>query len=270
MGRPIPGVTVRVTERVDAFLAMSHPGVQKDVKQLLSLFDSALFGLALDGSPTRFVTASAAAQDARLDAAMAQAALVMRSGAPLRFSGPRQSLWLTSEGTLEWTAVAPDSIYRVQVLDSNFKLVFEAVTRDTRTAPTGLATGTRYVARVSTRDSAGRDTADTIQIAVASLELSQRLQEARPAATANTNERAAFDPAGPAQPGDDLTDRLTAGRVAHPESSIGVVFMGRISYHALRKASGRAIRRESFPPQLPRAAWRLPSRAPRRSAARWR
>jgi hypothetical protein len=58
--------TVRVADRVDAFLAMSHPGVQKDVKRLLALVDSAAFGLLLDGSPRRFRSASPEGQDARL------------------------------------------------------------------------------------------------------------------------------------------------------------------------------------------------------------
>ncbi|HSN13939.1 MAG TPA: gluconate 2-dehydrogenase subunit 3 family protein [Anaeromyxobacteraceae bacterium] len=59
---------VRVAERVDAFLAMSHPGVQKDAKRLLTLFDSALVGLLLDGSPTCFRWTSPSRQDARLAA----------------------------------------------------------------------------------------------------------------------------------------------------------------------------------------------------------
>src|SRR5512138_2903540 len=71
---------VRITERVDAFLAMSHPGVQKDVKRLLALFDSALFGLALDGSPTRFVAASEASQDARLESWATSRLTVRRTG----------------------------------------------------------------------------------------------------------------------------------------------------------------------------------------------
>ncbi len=57
---------VGVAERVDSFLAMSHAGVQRDVKRVLALFDSALFGLLLDGSPVRFRSASPARQDARL------------------------------------------------------------------------------------------------------------------------------------------------------------------------------------------------------------
>jgi hypothetical protein len=57
---------VKVVERVDAFLAMSHPGVQADVKRLLALFDSPVVGLALDGAPSRFRTATPARQDARL------------------------------------------------------------------------------------------------------------------------------------------------------------------------------------------------------------
>lgn len=65
---PFPSAeTVRVAERVDAFLAMSHPGVRKDVKRLLVLFDSALFGLLLDGSPIRFHRARPERQDARLE-----------------------------------------------------------------------------------------------------------------------------------------------------------------------------------------------------------
>src|SRR5574341_2366084 len=47
---------------------MSHPGVQRDAKRLLVLFDSALVGLALDGSPVRFRAASPERQDARLGA----------------------------------------------------------------------------------------------------------------------------------------------------------------------------------------------------------
>lgn len=75
-----PPEQVRVAERVDAFLAMSHPGVQRDVRRLLTLFDSALFGLLLDGSPSRFRTASAARQDARLVAWSASRVALRRSG----------------------------------------------------------------------------------------------------------------------------------------------------------------------------------------------
>jgi len=127
------------------------------------------------------------------NAAMAQAALVMRSGAALRFSGPRQCLWLTPEGVLEWTAVGPGSVYHVQVFDSDFRSVFETVTRETRTVPTDLTAGTRYMARVSTHDSRGREAVDTIRITVASIDLSRRLQEAEPGAAANSDERAAFE-----------------------------------------------------------------------------
>jgi len=68
-GPPFPSAeSVRVTERVDAFLAMSHRGVQRDVKRLLALFDSALLGLIFDRSPARFRTASPEVQDARLKA----------------------------------------------------------------------------------------------------------------------------------------------------------------------------------------------------------
>jgi hypothetical protein len=71
---------VHVAERVDAFLAMSHPGVQADVKRLLSLFDSALFGLLLDGTPTRFREASPAGQDERLSSWSSSRLAVRRTG----------------------------------------------------------------------------------------------------------------------------------------------------------------------------------------------
>jgi hypothetical protein len=71
---------VRVAERVDSFLSMSHPGVQRDVKQLLSLFDSALFGLVLDGTPTSFRSASSAGQDARLSSWSSSRIAVRRTG----------------------------------------------------------------------------------------------------------------------------------------------------------------------------------------------
>jgi hypothetical protein len=71
---------VHLAERVDAFLAMSHSGVQSDVKRLLSLFDSALFGLLLDGAPTRFRDDSPAGQYARLSAWSSSRIAVRRTG----------------------------------------------------------------------------------------------------------------------------------------------------------------------------------------------
>lgn len=71
---------VRVVERIDGFLAMSHPGVRRDVKRLLALFDSALAGLALDGAPFRFRGAPPARQDARLAAWSTSRLGVRRSG----------------------------------------------------------------------------------------------------------------------------------------------------------------------------------------------
>ncbi len=71
---------VRLPERIDSFLAMSHAGVQRDVKRLLSLFDSALLGLALDGSPRRFRDAPPATQDARLEAWSSSRVAFRRTG----------------------------------------------------------------------------------------------------------------------------------------------------------------------------------------------
>jgi hypothetical protein len=59
---------------------MSHPGVQRDVKRLLSLFDSALFGLVLDGTPSSFRASPPASQDARLSAWSSSRIEVRRTG----------------------------------------------------------------------------------------------------------------------------------------------------------------------------------------------
>jgi hypothetical protein len=100
---PFPTVErVRVAERVDAFLAMSHPGVQKDAKRLLALFDSALVGLLLDGSPTRFRSAGPSRQDARLAAWSTSRVDLRRTG----FRGLRRlicSAYYSSPAT--WGAV---------------------------------------------------------------------------------------------------------------------------------------------------------------------
>ena len=45
---------VQVAEKVDDFLAISHPGVQADVKKVLALLESALAGSVLDGRTRPF------------------------------------------------------------------------------------------------------------------------------------------------------------------------------------------------------------------------
>ncbi len=47
-GFPTPG-EIGVAESIDAFLARCHPGVQKEVQQMLALLENALAGLLLDG-----------------------------------------------------------------------------------------------------------------------------------------------------------------------------------------------------------------------------
>lgn len=66
--------------RVDAIAAMAHPGAQKELRQLVSLFESALGGL-LDGSPRLFTECLPAAQDHRLRAWTGSRIAVRRTGA---------------------------------------------------------------------------------------------------------------------------------------------------------------------------------------------
>jgi hypothetical protein len=66
--------------KVDALLATTLPGVGAEFRQLLRLFESALFGLAFAGSPTPFTRCGAAAQDARLEAWRRSRLALLRSG----------------------------------------------------------------------------------------------------------------------------------------------------------------------------------------------
>ena len=66
--------------KVDALMATVHPGMSAEFRQLLRLFDSALFGLAFAGSPTPFTRCAPAAQDARLEAWRHSRIALLRSG----------------------------------------------------------------------------------------------------------------------------------------------------------------------------------------------
>ena len=66
--------------KVDALMATVHPGMSAEFRKLLHLFESALFGLALTGSPTPFSRLAPAAQDARLEAWRHSRVALLRSG----------------------------------------------------------------------------------------------------------------------------------------------------------------------------------------------
>jgi hypothetical protein len=66
--------------KVDALMATVHPEVGAEFRQLLRLFESALFGLALTGSPTPFSRLPPAAQDARLESWRHSRIALLRSG----------------------------------------------------------------------------------------------------------------------------------------------------------------------------------------------
>jgi hypothetical protein len=66
--------------KIDALMATVHPSVGKEFRQLLRLFESALSGLALTGSPTTFTRLDTAAQDARLEAWRTSRVALLRSG----------------------------------------------------------------------------------------------------------------------------------------------------------------------------------------------
>ncbi len=77
-GFPRPA-EIGIAARVDAIAAMAHPATQKELRQLVSLFESALGGL-LDGSPRLFTECDAARQDRRLRAWMTSRIALRRTG----------------------------------------------------------------------------------------------------------------------------------------------------------------------------------------------
>jgi hypothetical protein len=66
--------------KVDALMATVNPGMSAEFRKLLHLFESALFGLALTGSPTPFTRLPPAAQDARLETWRHSRVALLRSG----------------------------------------------------------------------------------------------------------------------------------------------------------------------------------------------
>jgi hypothetical protein len=66
--------------KVDALLAEVHPDMGSDFRRLLRLFESGLLGAVVAGSPRPFTRASAADQDARLEAWRRSRFDLLRSG----------------------------------------------------------------------------------------------------------------------------------------------------------------------------------------------
>ncbi len=71
---------VDVTGKADAFLAPLPKGDAKELKQLLALFDNALFSLATGGPPTPFTQQSPEQQDAHLHAWATSRLAIRRTG----------------------------------------------------------------------------------------------------------------------------------------------------------------------------------------------
>jgi hypothetical protein len=66
--------------KIDGLLAMTHPAVGGEFKQLLGLFENGLAGLFIHGSPTPFTKLPPAEQDARLEAWRRSRLTLLRSG----------------------------------------------------------------------------------------------------------------------------------------------------------------------------------------------
>jgi hypothetical protein len=80
--RPVPpsAADVDVAEKADAFLAPLDAASAKELKQLLLLFDNALFSLATGGPPRPFTRMSPQEQDAHLERWATSRMAVRRTG----------------------------------------------------------------------------------------------------------------------------------------------------------------------------------------------
>jgi hypothetical protein len=78
-GFPRPS-ELKIAAKVDAILARADEPTQREVRQLLGLFESALTGFLLDGQPQTFTASSPDDQDARLEAWRDSRLTVRRSG----------------------------------------------------------------------------------------------------------------------------------------------------------------------------------------------
>ena len=76
---PLPA-ELDVAGKADAFLAPLDPASAKDLKQLLALFDNALFSLATGGPPRPFTRMSPVEQDAHLERWATSRLAVRRTG----------------------------------------------------------------------------------------------------------------------------------------------------------------------------------------------
>jgi hypothetical protein len=66
--------------KIDALMATVHPAVGAELRQLLHLFESGMFGLVFTATPTPFTRCTPAAQDARLQAWRTSRLALLRSG----------------------------------------------------------------------------------------------------------------------------------------------------------------------------------------------
>jgi hypothetical protein len=78
-GDPSPDA-IDVAGRADAAIALAHPSVQKELKQLLHLFENGLTGLFTGSSFAPFTASSGRAQDARLAAWATSRVALFRTG----------------------------------------------------------------------------------------------------------------------------------------------------------------------------------------------
>ncbi|MEO8187243.1 MAG: hypothetical protein ABI580_07760 [Burkholderiaceae bacterium] len=124
---------------------------------------------------------------------VAQGALVLRAGTPIRITGSRMGLWLEPRGELQWSAPAWARKFEVEVSRSDGTVIQTYTTHEPRLQIADLQQGAAYSVRVEATDAAGRRQGDTIRFTVAEDQRARELLAARPAPDADPQGRAAYE-----------------------------------------------------------------------------
>lgn len=123
---------------------------------------------------------------------VAQGALVLRAGTPIRITGPRMGLWLEPRGELQWSAPAWARTFDVEVSRADGVVMQNLTASEPRLQIADLQPGAAYIVRVAATDDAGRRHGDSIRFTVAEERRAGELLAARPAANSDAQGRAAY------------------------------------------------------------------------------
>jgi len=124
---------------------------------------------------------------------VAQGALVLRAGTPIRITGARMGLWLEPRGELQWSAPAWARKFEVEVSRADGVVMQTTTASEPRLQIADLQHGAAYSVRVVATDDAGRRHSDSVRFTVADESRVRELLAARPSSDADPQGRAAYE-----------------------------------------------------------------------------